>query len=143
MNAVASLNAHVNTGDSRSWTSLSIWIRMLTVISSSALEKDSVSKPDRNLVTTTGVKLTRSAGDDKLARRPALIGTMRTWQRRYSTTIGRVPQKRFGRPRMPNHQSSLIWWGKDELPPTLVSRFLSLFRSSDNSGAVMRLLFRF
>ena len=30
---------HVNTGDSNSWTSLSIWINMLTVISSSALER--------------------------------------------------------------------------------------------------------
>lgn len=30
-------NIQVNTGDSSSWTSLSIWISMLTVISSSAL----------------------------------------------------------------------------------------------------------
>ena len=28
---------HVKTGDSSSWTSLSIWMRILTVISSSAL----------------------------------------------------------------------------------------------------------
>ncbi len=32
-------NIHVNTGDSSSWTSLSIWISILTVISSSALQK--------------------------------------------------------------------------------------------------------
>lgn len=34
---VGDVGLQVNTGDSNSWTSLSIWINMLTVISSSAL----------------------------------------------------------------------------------------------------------
>lgn len=98
---------HVNTGDSRSCTSLSIWISMLTVISSSALE---MLGPRFNGL--RGELLTRFAKDCKPAHRPEQEGTKKMLIRHCDTKTGIGRRKTFGHPKkgssVPVEDSNLI-----------------------------------
>lgn len=82
-------NKQVNTGDSRSCTSLSIWISMLTVISSSALNAHvSTARQQRRPPDHTIFE-----EDCKLAHKPGREGIERTWRRHCGTRTGKGQQK--------------------------------------------------
>lgn len=70
----------MNTGDSRSWTSLSIWMSMFTVISNSALQ--SISKEQGSLRFQL---LTKFEEDCMLARTPEQAGIRRRLLLNYGT----------------------------------------------------------
>lgn len=84
----------MKTGDSSSWTSLSIWINMLTVISSSALRKERVSTRLRDLEQL----LTRLVRGCKLVRRLAQADTERMSTLHCDTRTGTTRRRTSGPP---------------------------------------------
>lgn len=74
---------HVNTGDSMSWTSLSTWIRMLTVMSNSPLYQ----MLDYTSVKFSSLLLTKSEANCTPAHRLELAGIKKRLPQHYGTSI--------------------------------------------------------
>lgn len=84
-------NLHVKTGDSSSWTSLSICISMFTDISNSALHSRFSTEYQSQLGLVPEYELTIFEEDDKPARKPGLVSTVKMWPLNYDTMTGTKP----------------------------------------------------